>query len=533
MISNLDRVLVHLEIMGIVPYLFATNVQREQIGASWLVSRLPDWFDTAVLDAGAGARVSPVSSRSGMVSAVVDSPELARGLLERVSRTALAEAPGLDVCGAWVPLGDRDLTQDDLRKGYRALERAHSGRVSMDQCSPVIPFLDVCRVSNQPVVTPLGHAAEWRRDREAGLSLPSRAKRLVAPRFRDHLLAVLAAGGVGEEDRVRLVPHLRELEVALTDEPGELGDLSWLGIVYADVNHLGSALAGLPETGQALCDRQQVLTAAIAVVIEAAYVEAAREVLRVAHTASDGPPPRVLPLFPIMLGGDDLTVVVHGNYAFAFVGAYLAALEQLSANHPDLVNLTTTGGFRAAAGVALVKPTFPYHFGVELAQELCDEAKRGGRADSRVEFEVVHDSLDIRLDQLRRRHQVPRQGPLRAAGTGLGTLPGLLTAAASVVSGKTAVPRGQLIQLMAEVQRHHRSRDEDDTDDLGPAAAARWQRLRTTWPTQTALLGGPEGEPLWSDRTIRRSTLFDVKAILDVTPPAVLRAMTGGGADHA
>lgn len=37
-------VLLQIEAMDIVSYIFGTNVQREHIGASWLVTQLPRWF---------------------------------------------------------------------------------------------------------------------------------------------------------------------------------------------------------------------------------------------------------------------------------------------------------------------------------------------------------------------------------------------------------------------------------------------------------------------------------------------------------
>lgn len=86
---------------------------------------------------------------------------------------------------------------------------------------------------------------------------------------------------------------------------------------------------------------------------------------------------RAVPMRPIVLGGDDLTVLLRASDAVPFVTAYLNAFERLSAEDPTLGRLT------AGAGVAIVKRTYPFHDAHELAEALCGAAKRAlRRADT-------------------------------------------------------------------------------------------------------------------------------------------------------
>ncbi|MBK8733212.1 MAG: hypothetical protein IPL93_10210 [Actinomycetales bacterium] len=139
-------VLLQIEAMDIVSYIFGTNVQREHIGASWLVTQLPRWFASAC----DGESVDVLVTVSGKLLATVESAQAAKRIVTAVSRAALDEAPELDICGAWVSVPGAVVTVGDMRRAAVAVGEARSLRVSMDAASPTIPFLDVCRVSNRP-----------------------------------------------------------------------------------------------------------------------------------------------------------------------------------------------------------------------------------------------------------------------------------------------------------------------------------------------------------------------------------------------
>jgi hypothetical protein len=84
-----------------------------------------------------------------------------------------------------------------------------------------------------------------------------------------------------------------------------------------------------------------------------------------------------LPLRPILLGGDDLTLVCDGRIA---VDLAATALREFG-EHP-IPHLGADGGettLTACAGVALVKAHAPFHRSYELAESLCASAKRRRR----------------------------------------------------------------------------------------------------------------------------------------------------------
>src|SRR5690606_5681066 len=75
----------------------------------------------------------------------------------------------------------------------------------------------------------------------------------------------------------------------------------------------------------------------------------------------------LLPLRPILLGGDDLTFLCDGRVALALTEAALKAFE---AEVPSLGRVT------ACAGVAIVPAHAPFAQAYALAEALCRHAKR-------------------------------------------------------------------------------------------------------------------------------------------------------------
>ena len=74
-------VLLQIEAMDIVSYIFGTNVQREHIGASWLVTQLPRWFASAC----DGESVDVLVTVSGKLLATVESAQAAKLSLIHIS----------------------------------------------------------------------------------------------------------------------------------------------------------------------------------------------------------------------------------------------------------------------------------------------------------------------------------------------------------------------------------------------------------------------------------------------------------------
>jgi hypothetical protein len=90
----------------------------------------------------------------------------------------------------------------------------------------------------------------------------------------------------------------------------------------------------------------------------------------------------LLPFRPIVIGGDDLTVICRADIALEFSKHFLNYFEaETKMNFEDLpVKIDyLKQGLTACAGIAFIKESYPFHYGYHLAETLCSEAKKAAR----------------------------------------------------------------------------------------------------------------------------------------------------------
>lgn len=87
-----------------------------------------------------------------------------------------------------------------------------------------------------------------------------------------------------------------------------------------------------------------------------------------------------IPFRPVVIGGDDVTIICDANYALKFTKKYLEFFEaNTKKNFASLVQTYDLkdfeNGLTACAGIAFCNEKFPFHYAVELAEKLCGYAK--------------------------------------------------------------------------------------------------------------------------------------------------------------
>ncbi|MDW8300382.1 MAG: hypothetical protein RML95_13710, partial [Anaerolineae bacterium] len=88
----------------------------------------------------------------------------------------------------------------------------------------------------------------------------------------------------------------------------------------------------------------------------------------------------LLPIRPIVFGGDDTTFVCDGRIGVALAVEYLRAFEHEAREDSQLktllAQLKILEGLTACAGVAIVKSHYPFARAYALSEDLCSEAKK-------------------------------------------------------------------------------------------------------------------------------------------------------------
>lgn len=161
-----------------------------------------------------------------------------------------------------------------------------------------------------------------------------------------------------------------------------LKDNRYLGLLHLDGNGLGQLIQRLARrvesSPQDFVPLFRDFSDAVAAATTAAAQCATSAVLRPRTSASG-----LLPARPIVLGGDDLTILLRADLALPFARSFLTAFEaasreglaKLRKDHPEAADVIpdclTAGG-----GIAFVKSNHPFHLGHALVDSIAGLAKR-------------------------------------------------------------------------------------------------------------------------------------------------------------
>lgn len=177
---------------------------------------------------------------------------------------------------------------------------------------------------------------------------------------------------------------------------GDLDDISgtgahkdqWLAVIHADGNSLGKLILNanrvLQESGKDIKAFYRSFSEVLDKATTQAAELAARETLSFEIQEWEKTPEDYkIPIRPVLLGGDDLTVIIKAQHALEFSGKFIAEFERCSKELVYKSVLKPLGGFEefsngltTCVGIAYIKPNYPFHYAENLAQQLCKAAKK-------------------------------------------------------------------------------------------------------------------------------------------------------------
>lgn len=427
-------------------FIFSSTRLKENVGASFQITLLDSWVEESVTKL--NFSVQWVSRSSGRLLLMLDCDSSARKLIGEVTRRAHAEAPAMDVSGVFVHMIGSYLSGDDLRAvDHVAYQYALNRSPALSRFAQM-PFLSRANDSSLPAAPLYPDSGEVAAPSSSlkgrALSLPAQAKVRQANLARDHFLNLARVQRLLYDEDEKLARDPTKLEELLqTASEGGVGVPSKVAVIHIDGNGVGGVMRRLDEVlsekgGGALkgelevtegdSDALRVLALKISERLDAAVKLAFRSAWeRVAKLARKDAEDSnrwytAIPVVPVILGGDDVTVITSGDYALPFAVAYLRYYEEATGNDPILRYLTPpegqdTGPMTAAAGVAIVKRNFPFHIAYELAEKLVDRAKNVGKTAcppcSTLDYHVLFDNTVLDPDEAIRGYESFTTRPFR------------------------------------------------------------------------------------------------------------------------
>ena len=188
------------------------------------------------------------------------------------------------------------------------------------------------------------------------------------------------------------------------------GKNSWIAVIHADGNGLGQILQGkgkeISEKG-----KNRDFSKAIEDATKKAVQSVFKSVIEDTKNTWNKEGKFRYPIRPVILGGDDLTVIIRADLALEFTTKFLEKFEETSKTEFKTLGINGLNHLTACAGIAFVKKSYPLHYALHLAEELCSDAKKKVKKDltknelpkSALAFHKVQDSFVEDLDSLKRR----------------------------------------------------------------------------------------------------------------------------------
>ncbi len=355
----MGRYLYGASIQGIQNYIFQTNELKDIIGASELVNEICHKFK-AMYGEDSEHRGKMIVHAAGNIKCIFDDEDACRDAVRNFPRFAMEMAPGITISQAVVKIKD---DSEYAKKAEELEQRLHAQR-------------------NHPVKSLTTGLMAIERSRKTGLPATKVEETKKKVEYLDE--GTVAKRDVVKKEEGNLsgqTKDLKDLYDKLTGEripskrrPYDISKMTdrndWIAVIHADGNGLGEVVAELSGDYQRFKDFSDNLDKATIAAAQAAYTATKeKEEDEKANRTLEK-----LKIRPIVIGGDDLTVICRGDLAVKFVKEYLEAFEKET---KERIGKKLT----ACAGIAFIKSSYPFYYGYNLAEALCGEAKKDAKSD--------------------------------------------------------------------------------------------------------------------------------------------------------
>lgn len=337
-------------VQGIQSFIFQTNELKDIVGASELVENIcTEMFNHY------GERGKIVVNAAGNVKCIFSNKEDCELAVRYFPKTVMEKAPGITISQAVVELRN---DESDFKEQVEELERRLHVQRNMPLRSMTMGTMAMLR-SRKTGLPAVKTSKKKDEDNVEFLDEATVAKRenshFYDPKNSTRTLAKKSFG-YKELSRESVAFDIEDL----TDKN------DWIAIIHADGNGLGQIVATKNNKPGELKDFSTKLNAATILAAQQSYSD-------IIKSEDYHPTGSVVPFRPVVLGGDDMTVICRASLAMRYVTSYIRHFEENTRKNGEENALT------ACAGIAYMKSSYPFYYGYRLAEALCEEAKKDAK----------------------------------------------------------------------------------------------------------------------------------------------------------
>ena len=336
-------------VQGIQDFIFKTNELKHIVGASELVEQIcTSAFNKLLEDCEIKTGESVVRA-AGNIKFIFDKKEDCKKVVREFPKRVTTMAPGITISQAVVSM------DDDFGKAIDELEALLKVQRNKPPHSVLSGLLGIKRTNNTGLPVVRIKNGEYMDDSTMQKECFQDVKGLCKKSFGEEAISSKSvAYNISE----------------ITDKN------DWIAIVHADGNGLGKVVQVVGKKKDVFRDFSQKLDLATK---EAANVAFAT-ISKMFNNKT------IIPIRPIVLSGDDMTVIIRGDLALEYTNAFIEAFEEKTKEYlgeilkEQKVFAENKDNLTACAGIAYIKSSYPFYYGYQLAEELCGHAKKETKA---------------------------------------------------------------------------------------------------------------------------------------------------------
>ena len=443
-----------------------------------------------------------------------------REVVQKFTMKLLATGPGLKVGAAFgsLKIVDGVLDQDDISALYAELKK-NQNTIFPEVNVPYSGLTLSCEINGETanfcdtrgLVKPSNEVRFYSMETAVKAKFSSDANESLKNRFNE-IFAV-------KNSVLQMDDYYFPMKV---DELGQKDGENYFSIIHVDGNNMGVKFRGC----KSLTDRR-LLSREIRRKTEGAFADLLRRIIAakkagVFDDILELKDEKILPIRPLIIGGDDVTFICPANMALLFTKTLMESLNaETPADSPEHLTEKAARRMDCCAGIAILPTAYPFFRGYEMVEQLCDAAKSAMRAEknpdgsSWLDFAILHGEQAPTLEQIREREYTGARGNLHFGPYQVGTDKKSRYDIENLISCTTQFPyvmsHGKIKELRGVLQR-----GKSDADKFLQQLETQGQKLPRVPAWESCIT-----DSLWSVEKTPRTPYVDAIELMDFYSPEV------------